>query len=100
MTTELSGKKLENILAEELKRKFENAKKPKYDRIFASKKPFLNKMLKEKWFAIYGNKSINPKLIPPLQPEIDMIFCKDKTIMAVELKYFKRKGKGLRPFLL
>ncbi|MCJ7559883.1 hypothetical protein MUO79_04605 [Candidatus Bathyarchaeota archaeon] len=89
-------KKMENILAEELKRKFDQSPKPKYDKIFVSKKPFQVKSLKEKWFEIYGKPlRVDPKLVPPLQPEIDMILCKGRTMMAIELKYFRRKGRGL-----
>jgi len=92
----LVKKKMENILAEELKRKFDQSPTQKYDRIYVSKKPYQVKSLKEKWFEIYGKPlNLDPKLIPPLQPEIDMIFCKDKKMMAVELKYFKRRAMGL-----
>jgi hypothetical protein len=88
--------KMENILAEELKRKFDQSRNPKYDKIFVSKRPFQAKSLKEKWFEIYGKPlKVDPSLIPPLQPEIDMILCKGKTMMAIELKYFRRKGRGL-----
>jgi len=92
----MAKKKMENLLAEELKKNFDQSPSPKYDRIFVSKRPFQAKSLKEKWHEIYGKPlRVDPKLVPPLQPEIDMIFCKNKTMMAVELKYFKRKGNGL-----
>lgn len=92
----MAKKKMENILAEELKRKFQQSPNPKYDKIFVSKRPFQAKSLKEKWFEIYGKPlNVGSKLVPPLQPEIDMIFCKGTSIMAIELKYFRRKGKGL-----
>jgi hypothetical protein len=87
---------MEDRLAEELKRNFDQSPTRKYDRIFITKRPYQVKSLKEKWFEIYGKPlNINPKLIPPLQPEIDMIFCKGNEMMAVELKYFQRRGKGL-----
>ncbi|MHC3129157.1 MAG: hypothetical protein IBV52_03675 [Candidatus Bathyarchaeota archaeon] len=83
-------------MADELKRKFDQSPNPKYDRVFVSKKPFQAHSLKEKWFEIYGKPlNVDPKLVPPLQPEIDMILCKDKMMMAIELKYFRRKGRGL-----
>jgi len=89
-------KKMENILAHELKGKFDESPNPKYDKIFVSKKPFQAKSLREKWFEIYGKPlKVNQSLVPPLQPEIDMIFCKGKKMMAVELKYFQHKGSGL-----
>jgi len=83
-------------LAEELKRKFDQSPFQKYDRIFVCKKPFQARALKEKWYEIYGKPlNVDSKLVPPLQPEIDMIFCKKKEMTAVELKYFQRKGNGL-----
>lgn len=89
-------KKMEKILADELKRKFDQSPNPKYDRIFVSKRPFQAISLKEKWFEIYGKPlNVKPNVVPPLQPEIDMILCKDKTMMAIELKYFRRKRRGL-----
>ena len=75
---------MENLLAEELKRKFDQSPNLKYDKIFVSKKPFQVKSLKEKWFQIYGKPlNVDPGLVPPLQPEIDMIFCKGENMMAV-----------------
>lgn len=92
----LAKKKMENILAEELKRRFDQSPNPKYDRIFVSKRPFQAKSLKEKWYRLYGKSlNVDRDLVPPLQPEIDMIFCKKKAMTAVELKYFQHKGKGL-----
>lgn len=89
-------RKMENILAEALKTKFEQSPNQKFDRIFVSKRPFQTRELREKWFEIYGKPlKIDPNLVPPLQPEIDMIFCKGKEMMAVELKYFRRRGNGL-----
>lgn len=89
---------MENILAVELKRNFEQSPTPKYDRIYVSKRPFQVKSLKKKWYEMYGRPlKVDPTLIPPLQPEIDMILCKGKTMTAIELKYFRRRkeGKGL-----
>jgi hypothetical protein len=92
----LMKRKMEHTLAEELKRQFDKSPVQKYDRIYVCKKPYQAKSLKEKWFEMYGKHlNIDPRLIPPLQPEIDMIFCKGNELMAVELKYFKKKGKGL-----
>lgn len=89
-------KKMENILAEELKKRFEESPQPKFDKIYVSKRPFLAKTLKKKWCEKYGKPlGVEPTLIPPLQPEIDMILCRGKTMIAVELKYFKRRGRGL-----
>lgn len=88
--------KMENTLAKELKRKFEQSPKPKFDKIFVSKRPFQVKTLKKKWYEMYGKPlRVNSTLIPPLQPEIDMILCKGKTMIAIELKYFRRRGRGL-----
>lgn len=92
----VAKRKMENILAEELKRKFEQSPKPKFDKIYVSKRPFQAKTLKKKWYEAYGKPlRIEPTLIPPLQPEIDMILCKGETMIAVELKYFRRRGRGL-----
>lgn len=92
----MAKKKMENILAEELKRKFEQSPEPKFDRIYVSKRPYQAASLRKKWHDIYGKPlNVSPILIPPLQPEIDMILCKEDSMIAVELKYFRKKGKGL-----
>lgn len=90
------ARKMENLLAKELKRKFELNSPQKFDRIYVSKRPFQAPKLKEQWYDIYGRGlRDSTSLIPPLQPEIDMILCKEEKMIAVELKYFRRKGKGL-----
>lgn len=43
----VTKKKMENILAEELKRRFDQSPNPKYDKIFVSKRPFQAKSLKK-----------------------------------------------------
>lgn len=87
-------RKIENLLAEELKRKLDRSRK--FDKIFVSKRPFQVPKLKKQWHDNYGRPLRVPtSLIPPLQPEIDMILCEDNTMTAVELKYFRRKGRGL-----
>ena len=88
--------KMENLLAHELKKKFDQGAPPKFDRIFLSKRPYQVANLKRQWHEIYGAPfNVPTSLVPPLQPEIDMILCKDNELTAVELKYFKRKGGGL-----
>ncbi|MFX0115330.1 MAG: hypothetical protein ACFFB3_12345 [Candidatus Hodarchaeota archaeon] len=89
-------KKTENLLAKELKRNFDQCDPPKFGRIFASKRPFQVPKLKKQWHNTYGLPlGVPTTLIPPLQPEIDMILCKRDTLIAVELKHFKRKGRSL-----
>ncbi|HLE74513.1 MAG TPA: hypothetical protein VI864_00495 [Candidatus Bathyarchaeia archaeon] len=88
--------KMENFLAREIKRRFDQATPRKFDKIFVSKRPFQVPRLRKKWHDIYGRPlSVDQSLIPPLQPEIDMILCEGKTMTAVELKYFRKKGGGL-----
>jgi len=86
----------ENLLVKELKRKFDQSLPPKYDKVFVSKRPFQVPKLRKQWHETYGRPlNVPTSLIPPLQPEIDMILCKGDTMIAVELKYFKRSGRGL-----
>ena len=89
-------RKIENVLVDELKRKFTQAVPSKFDRIYISKRPFQSRILRKQWHDAYARRlRVEPKLIPPLQPEIDMILCKADKMMAVEVKYFRRKGNGL-----
>jgi len=89
-------RKIENLLAKEFKRKFDQSVQPKFDKIYVSKRPFQVPKLKKQWHDVYGRPlNVPASLIPPLQPEIDMILCKGDSMTAVELKYFKRKGGGL-----
>lgn len=91
---------MENILVKELKRKFDQAIPRKFDSIYINKRPFQSPKLKKQWYEIYGRPlNVSPSLIPPLQPEIDMILFKGDTMISVEIKYFRRKGRGLdHPF--
>jgi len=87
---------MENLLARELKRKFDQCTPPKFNRTFVSKRPFQVSRLRRQWHHIYGRPLNVPEtLIPPLQPEIDMLLCREDTMTAVELKFFKRRGGGL-----
>ena len=88
--------KMENVLAKEIKKRFEQSDKPKFDRIHVSKKPYQAAKLKKLWHEMYGRALGVPlTLVPPLQPEIDLIFCEGSELTAVELKHFRRKGRGL-----
>lgn len=88
--------KMENVLAKEFKKRFEQTDEPKFDKIYVSKRPFQASKLKKLWHEMYGRPLNVPiSLVPPLQPEIDMILCKGNELTAVELKYFWRKGRGL-----
>lgn len=89
-------RKMENFLAKELKRKFDQSFPQKFEKVYVSKRPFQAPELKRQWHKIYGRPlNVPTSLIPPLQPEIDMILCEGDIMIAVELKYFKRKGRGL-----
>lgn len=89
-------RKMENLLARELKERFDESLPSKFDRVYVSKRPFQVPRLRKQWHETYGRPlSVSTSLIPPLQPEIDMILCKGDTMIAVELKYFKRRGGGL-----
>ena len=89
-------RKMENLLAKELKRKFDQSLPPKFDKVYVSKRPFQVPKLRKQWHETYGRPlNVPTSLTPPLQPEIDMILCKGDTMIAVELKYFKRRGRGL-----
>jgi hypothetical protein len=88
--------KMENVLAKEFRKRFEQSDEPKFDKIYVSKRPFQASKLKKLWHEMYGRPLNVPiSLVPPLQPEIDMILCKGNELTAVELKYFRRKGRGL-----
>jgi hypothetical protein len=92
----MTKRKMENFLAKELKRKLDESTPRKFDKIHVSKKPFQVPKLKKQWHNAYGRPlEVPTSLIPPLQPEIDMILCKGQSMLAIELKYFKRKGNSL-----
>ena len=92
----MTKRKMENFLAKELKRKLDQSTPRKFDKIHVSKRPFQVPKLKKQWHNTYGRPlKVPTSLIPPLQPEIDMILCKGQTMLAIELKYFKRKGNSL-----
>jgi hypothetical protein len=85
---------MERTLTRELKNKFDQTTPQKFDKIYIFKRPFQSSRLKKKWNEIYAQK-ITRELTPPLQPEIDMILCKDDKMIAVEIKYFEIKGNSL-----
>jgi hypothetical protein len=87
---------MENVLAKEFKKRFEQSTKRKFDRIFVSKRPYQASKLKKLWYEMYGRPlGVPTSLVPPLQPEIDMILCKGDELTAIELKYFVHRGGGL-----
>lgn len=87
-------RQIERILTRELKKKFDQTVPQKFDRIYIFKRPFQSPRLKKKWNEIYA-RNIVRELTPPLQPEIDMILCKEDKMIAVEIKYFEIKGNSL-----
>ena len=88
--------KMEDVLAKEFKKRFEASAKPKFDKIHVSKRPYQVSKLKTLWYEMYGRTLGVPlTLVPPLQPEIDLILVKENELIAVELKHFRRKGRGL-----
>lgn len=92
---EMKIRQMERILTQGLKEKFVQTPPQKYDTIYIFKRPAQSSRLKKKWNKLYRPKNITRDLSPPLQPEIDMIFCKGNQIMAVEIKYFEIKGNSL-----
>ncbi len=76
-----------------LKNRFDYAHK--FDKIYVFKRPFQSPRLKRRWNELYRPKNITRGLVPPLQPEIDMILCKESEMNAVEIKYFEMKGNSL-----
>jgi len=60
-------RKMENLLAKELKKKFDQIVPRKFDRIYVSKRPFQAKKLKEQWHDYFARRLRVPdSLIPPL----------------------------------
>lgn len=92
---ELKIKQIEKILTRELKKKFDETSPRKFDKIHIFAKPFRNPHLKKLWNHLYGPRIQLHKIAPPLQPEIDMILCKNDKMIAVELKYFEPRGESL-----
>lgn len=91
---EVKIRQMERILTREFKKKFDQTPPRKFDKIYIFKRPFQSSRLRRKWNEIYARK-IKRELAPPLQPEIDMILCKEDKMIAVEIKYFEIKGNSL-----
>lgn len=88
-------RQIERTLTRELKKKFDQTVPRKFDRIHIFARPFRSSELKRLWDGLYGPDTRFHEITPPLQPEIDMILCKNDKMIAVELKCFKPSGKSL-----
>lgn len=86
---------MERTLTIELKRRFDETHPRKYDEIHIFARPFRSARLKRLWNELYGPRTSFHEITPPMQPEIDMILCKNEELLAVELKYFETSGKSL-----
>jgi len=88
-------RQIERTLTRELKKKFDEAVPQKFDRIYIFSQPFRNPRLRKLWNDLYGPRTQFHEVAPPLQPEIDMILCKNDKMIAAEIKYFEPSGKSL-----
>jgi len=91
----LGVRQIERTLTRELKRRFDETAPRKFDRVYIFKRPFQSPWVKRKWNEMNRPQNITRELIPPLQPEIDMILCKEDEMTAVEIKYFEMRGNSL-----
>jgi hypothetical protein len=88
-------RQIERTLTRELKKKFDQTPPQKFDKVYIFKRPFQSSRIKKKWNEMNRPANITRELTPPLQPEIDMILCKEDKMIGVEIKYFEMKGNSL-----
>lgn len=95
MRSTVKIRQMERTLTQELKKKFDQTSPQKFDKVHIFKRPSQSSLIKRKWNESNRPLNVSRQLTPPLQPEIDMILCKENKMIAVEIKYFEMKGNSL-----